>query len=74
MKKYAIEERFANDLGFTFEKAIPIDGYRGEVLYFMWHDKSVFELIGRENYEYALREYKADFIKNLKNNKKEVVA
>ena len=74
MRKYAIEERFTDDLGFTFEEAIPVGGYRGEVMYFMRHNESVFELIGKENYDYALKEYKADFIKNLKTNKKEAVA
>jgi transcriptional regulator CtsR len=62
--KYVVEERFTDDLGFTFEKAHG-DGY-GELhtaLYFMRKDdnREVFDLIEKAQYDAACQQYRVGF-------------
>jgi hypothetical protein len=60
--KYVIEERFTDELGFTFEKAC--SGGRREAieyLYIMRHSESVFELLDKGRYEIAKRQYREQF-------------
>jgi hypothetical protein len=65
--KFVIEERFTDDLGITFEKA---HGWHGEpytTLYFMRKDDSrdVFDIIEKERYEIAHRQYRQAFMARL---------
>jgi hypothetical protein len=59
--KYVIEERFIDDLGFTFEKAHT--GGRGkplEFMYIMRHSENVFELLDEERYGIAMEQWRED--------------
>jgi transcriptional regulator CtsR len=68
MMKYVIEERFTDELGFTFEKAQG-GGHGGPItfLYFMRKDnsQSVFELIEKEQYDIAYWQYRENFMARL---------
>jgi hypothetical protein len=59
--KYVIEERFTDDLGFTFEKSYNKESKA--YLYFMWTNdsRSDFELLEKNKYEIALEQYRKAF-------------
>ena len=60
--KYLIEERFSDNLGFTFEKANgKEEGKLKDILYIMRHGENVFELLDRERYEIAKRQHREEF-------------
>ena len=63
--KYAIETRFTNDLGMTYERALELEGNKltGKCMYIVRKDTSpnTFEVIEKEQYERALHMYKQDF-------------
>jgi hypothetical protein len=63
--KYVVQERFTDDLGFTFEKAYSVESHA--YLYFMRKDnsQSVFELIEKDRYEIAQGQYKAAFMERM---------
>jgi hypothetical protein len=69
--KYAIEERFTDDLGFTFEKAVSVRegvedfGKKLDILYIMKSHENCFRFLDKDRYDIAYRQHKAAFLSRL---------